>query len=216
MVRVQRIPLFPLNLVLFPKMPLPLHIFELRYRRVIRRCTEEHEEFGVLLHTGKELTRVGCTARVEGVIREYGDGRFDILSLGHERFRVQRFFKDQSHLEAEVQFFQDDPVPPAELPRLQELSAEATRELTELAAMEDFSIDEKLLQSLNPEAVSLLICSTQLFPLEDKQILLESRDTKQRLEQAVARTGERIKQRRAEKKIEELLGGKLDFSSLIN
>ncbi len=216
MVRVQRIPLFPLHLVLFPNMPLPLHIFELRYRRMIRRCMEEKEEFGVILHSGKELSRVGCTARVEGFLKEYGDGRFDILALGHERFKVRTFFEDHSHLEAEVQFFHDDPADPWEIPKLKELSSRATEGLMSLAALEDFSVDGELLQSLEPEAESLLICGTGLFSLEEKQALLETQNTRERLERSVMRIGERLKQRRAEKKIEDLLGGKIDFSSLIN
>ena len=201
MVRVQRIPLFPLNLVLFPNMPLPLHIFELRYRRMIRRCVEDKEEFGVILHTGKELTRVGCTAKVEGFLKEYADGRFDILSLGHERFMVRRFFEDQSHLEAEVQLG---------------LSSRASGGLMSLAALEEFNVDGELLQSLEPEAISLLICGTGLFSLEEKQTLLEMQNTKERLERGVRRIEDRLKQRRAEKKIEELLGAEIDFSSLMN
>ena len=216
MVRVQRIPLFPLNLVLFPNMPLPLHIFELRYRRMIRRCVEDKEEFGVILHTGTELTRVGCTAKVEGFLKEYADGRFDILSLGHERFMVRRFFEDQSHLEAEVQFFRDLPVSAPELPLLKGLSSRASGGLMSLAALEEFNVDGELLQSLEPEAVSLLICGTGLFSLEEKQTLLEMQNTQERLERGVRRIEDRLKQRRAEKKIEELLGSEIDFSSLMN
>ena len=66
-----RIPVFPLGLVLMPRMPLPLHIFEERYRRMIGDCLETDSPFGVLLHTGTTIQTVGCMARIESVINRY-------------------------------------------------------------------------------------------------------------------------------------------------
>ncbi len=62
---VKTIPLFPLGLVLVPQMDLPLHIFEERYKRMIRECLEDGTEFGVVLLQGSGVHTVGCTARVE-------------------------------------------------------------------------------------------------------------------------------------------------------
>ena len=107
MVRLMRLPLFPLNMVLFPRIPVGLHIFEPRYRRMIRQCIEEHEEFGIVLYQESEVAETGCTATVEGVIKEYTDGRFDILVMGQQRFRVRRFFEEKEHLEADVELFTD-------------------------------------------------------------------------------------------------------------
>ena len=83
------LPLFPLNTVLFPGMPLPLHIFEDRYKQMINNCLEEKEPFGVvLIRNGKEALgplaqphSIGCTARIVEV-QKLSDGRMNITSVG--------------------------------------------------------------------------------------------------------------------------------------
>ena len=77
--RPTRIPLFPLEVVLFPGMPLPLHIFEPRYRIMLARCINEKIEFGIILTLGTELSKIGCTAEIVEKLKEYPDGRVDIL-----------------------------------------------------------------------------------------------------------------------------------------
>ena len=102
-------PLFPLkNVVLFPGMMLPLHIFELRYREMINRCIEEKIPFGVLLiEEGQEVGdtakphMVGTAARITRVER-YEDGRMDIVALGTQRFRVVDFDHSKSYLSGSV------------------------------------------------------------------------------------------------------------------
>ena len=64
--RPERIPLFPLNVVLLPGGDLPLHIFEPRYRRMVHDCIECKTEFGMLLSLPKGVVRVGCTAEIFG------------------------------------------------------------------------------------------------------------------------------------------------------
>jgi ATP-dependent Lon protease len=215
MVGLVRIPLFPLHLVLFPEMSLSLHIFEPRYRRMIRQCIEEKQDFGIILQRNEELSKVGCAARVEVVAQEYEDGRFDILVRGRERFRVRRVFEDQPHLEAEVEFFGD--TGSGEDNRLVDnLARKASQGLLGLDALGDSLLDSELLMELQPEALSLMICGTGLFYLEEKQNLLESTDTTGRLEHAIGRIGERLRRRNAEKKIEDLLGAPIDFKLMLN
>ena len=86
--RPERIALFPLNVVLLPGAPLPLHIFEPRYRQMVHRCLEEKSEFGVLASLPKGIVRVGCTAEIVDVVHRYRDGRMDILTVGRTPFRV--------------------------------------------------------------------------------------------------------------------------------
>ena len=89
------LPLFPLNTVLFPNMPLQLHIFEDRYKRMIGLCIQEHRPFGVaLIRYGLEAYgplaepyRVGCSAEIQHV-RKLQGGRMNILAKGKERFRI--------------------------------------------------------------------------------------------------------------------------------
>src|SRR5713101_983181 len=80
--RPDRIPLFPLNVVLLPGAELPLHIFEPRYREMVKNCLEGKSEFGMLLSFHKGVARVGCTAQILDVVRHYHDGRMDILTAG--------------------------------------------------------------------------------------------------------------------------------------
>jgi ATP-dependent Lon protease len=111
----QRIPLFPLEVVLFPGMVLPLHIFESRYKLMIRRCLRTGEPFGIALIRGEEIVRVGCTASILRLVRQYDDGRMDILTVGRRRCRIAELFRDQPYLEADVGFLEesDEPATPA-------------------------------------------------------------------------------------------------------
>ncbi|MCS7056902.1 MAG: LON peptidase substrate-binding domain-containing protein [Thermoflexales bacterium] len=91
--KVRALPLFPLNVVLFPGQTLPLHIFEPRYRIMIRRCIENDEPFGVVLARDEEPDEpheIGTSARVTDAKR-LSDGRMNILTLGEERFRLRDF-----------------------------------------------------------------------------------------------------------------------------
>src|SRR5260370_9377810 len=96
--RPERIPLFPLNVVLLPGAELPLHIFEPRYRAMVKSCLEEKSEFGMVLSLDKGVARVGCTAEILNVAKRYGDGRMAILTVGRAPFRV-------------VELFTEDPLP---------------------------------------------------------------------------------------------------------
>ncbi len=88
--RPERIPLFPLNVVLLPGADLPLHIFEPRYREMVKNCLEEKSEFGMLLSLPKGVARVGCTAEILDVVKRYEDGRMDILTAGRAPCRTLR------------------------------------------------------------------------------------------------------------------------------
>lgn len=103
--------LFPLNIVLFPGQVLPLHIFEDRYRLMIRRCLAEDTPFGVvLIKQGHEVGEtaepypVGTVARIVES-SHLPDGTMNILTVGTERFRIRRLFHDQPYLRGEVEFF---------------------------------------------------------------------------------------------------------------
>ena len=104
-----RIPLFPLNTVLFPEMVLSLHIFEERYKTMVRRCLESSEPFGVaLIRSGKEAGgravpfAVGTTARIREV-QHLDDGRMNLVAVGETRFRLRSLHQDAPYLVAEVE-----------------------------------------------------------------------------------------------------------------
>lgn len=106
---IVELPLFPLNTVLFPGQVLPLHIFEERYRLMIRRCLADDTPFGVvLIKHGQEVGEeaephaVGTVARILESTH-LPNGTLDIITVGVERFRIRRLFRDQPYLRGEVE-----------------------------------------------------------------------------------------------------------------
>jgi Lon protease-like protein len=102
------LPLFPLQVVLLPDAELPLHIFEDRYKEMIAEVLRDKLEFGVVLANERGIVNTGCTATVERVLREYPDGRLDILTLGRRRFEIERVNEERAFLRGEVDYFDDD------------------------------------------------------------------------------------------------------------
>jgi Lon protease-like protein len=101
------LPLFPLELVLFPGMTVPLHIFEERYKELIGEAHSTESEFGIALLQGSGILRTGCSAVVAEIVNRYDDGRMDILVEGRRRFHIRDLNNDRSFLQGEVEFFED-------------------------------------------------------------------------------------------------------------
>lgn len=102
-----KIALFPLDVVLFPKVPLPLHIFEERYQEMVRECLNGTLRFGVVRAQREGLAVIGCTAVITRVLRRYPGGEIDILCEGRERFEIEQLDNSRSFLQAEVDWFGD-------------------------------------------------------------------------------------------------------------
>lgn len=83
-----RIPIFPLNLVMYPSAIYPLYIFEERYKKLINRCISENIGFGIVSKLDDTISTVGCYVTITEIINTYDDGRYDILIKGIERFQV--------------------------------------------------------------------------------------------------------------------------------
>lgn len=105
---VELIPLFPLSVVLLPSMPLPLHIFEDRYKEMMGEVIPAKSEFGVVFAKDDGIVNIGCTATVERVMRRYEDGRLDLLAIGRRRFQIESLDQEKRFLRAEVEFFNDE------------------------------------------------------------------------------------------------------------
>ena len=109
--RPARIPLFPLDIVLFPRMPLPLHIFEPRYKAMVNRCLETKTEFGMVYAETRSIATVGCTAEIVRVSKTYPDGRMDILTEGRAAFRIVELLTERDLYEAVVDYLSEDVTP---------------------------------------------------------------------------------------------------------
>lgn len=109
------LPLFPLNLVLFPMQSLALHVFEERYKLMIQHCIDTDSPFGVVLleqgaaEEGRSRVEakprnIGCTAHISQV-QKLADGRMNIIVVGRERFKVLEFKHDKPYFEGLVEHF---------------------------------------------------------------------------------------------------------------
>ncbi|MGB2628585.1 MAG: LON peptidase substrate-binding domain-containing protein [Candidatus Acidiferrum sp.] len=172
----QRIPLFPLNIVLLPGEQLPLHIFEPRYRQMVRECLDEQSPFGMLLAMPNGVVRVGCTAEIIEVIKTYEDGRMDIITVGRAPFRVLELYTDQPLLHGAVDFLE-------EYDRVPEAKHQAQLiELYETCHTLLYSSLPKSLQHFPDEQLSYAIGSTLPLELLWKQQILELRSEADRQE----------------------------------
>jgi uncharacterized protein len=106
------IPLFPLDVVLLPAMVLPLHIFEPRYKTMIGRCLGEKIEFGMILASSEGVAKTGCTAAVTHKVKDYPDGRMDILTEGRSVFGVKELLDRNEYYEGVVEYLADEPSAP--------------------------------------------------------------------------------------------------------
>jgi ATP-dependent Lon protease len=104
----QLLPLFPLSVVLLPATPLPLNIFEERYKEMMGDVIPVRGEFGIVLAKDDGIVNVGCTATVERIFRRYPDGRLDLLAVGQRRFQVVSLDEEKSYLRAVVEYFNDE------------------------------------------------------------------------------------------------------------
>jgi ATP-dependent Lon protease len=122
------LPLFPLQLVVFPGSAVPLHIFEERYREMVSAAEASGTEFGIVLARDNGIMNAGCTVLVESVLKRYPDGRFDVLTRGQRRFVIKSLNQDKDYLRGEVEFYSDeDPESPP--PELREAAIQANEKM---------------------------------------------------------------------------------------
>ena len=91
---MDNLPLFPLKLVLLPYEILPLHIFEPRYKQMVKNAIESKQPFGIVLKEEEGVYKKGCRVEVTKVLQKYPNGEYDIIVKGIERFKVLSTEKD--------------------------------------------------------------------------------------------------------------------------
>ncbi len=187
----QTVPLFPLGTVLYPGLVLPLHIFEERYRELVRDLLAgpEPRQFGVIaIREGREtgiagvraLHSVGCTATLRQV-EEQDDGRYNLVTVGTERFRLLRLDDSRSYLQAEVELLADETGDEADAA----LAVTAVR-----AAFLDYleTLTQRGAARVNvpelpdePVLLSYVVAASVVVDLPEKQALLAEPDAVRRL-----------------------------------
>ena len=177
------LPIFPLELVLLPGVPLPLHIFEPRYKEMIAECLEQKKPFGVVRSSSDGVADIGCTAEIVSVTKKYDDGRMDILTRGVERFEVIQVNQERSFLQAEISVVQDEdededePGEPAA--PMVTLAVRLHAEIARLAGTELSGPDEL------GGNLSFLLAGSLPLDLDFKQSLLSTLSEAKRLEAVV-------------------------------
>ena len=172
---MQRLPLFPLNVVLFPGSQLPLHIFEQRYRLMIGRCIEEQKPFGVvLIREGEETNDIavphltGTLADIESAYR-LEDGRMYIVSVGRQRFHINYPLTVDPYLVGMVSLLDDQPGDADLAQSLRGVCAEYRRLISAATGMRTPELE----LPLEPVALSYALADMMQVALPIKQQWLE-------------------------------------------
>lgn len=163
---IDSLPLFPLDLVLYPNERLPLHIFEERYKDLTRYCLDHEVPFGIVRSEDGSLADVGTTARIDEIVNQYGDGRLDIVVYGEERFRLHEVHDEKSYYTADVTIVEDDP--DGVDPDLKERAITQHMKLLELAGR---TVRPDLYKDV--EHLSFVLAQNAVLDAEQKQDVLE-------------------------------------------
>jgi len=207
------LPLFPLEIVVFPNSPLPLHIFEPRYQEMIRDCLSESKEFGIVYAHSKGMAEVGTSVRIENVLQRFPDGRLNILCMGKKRFTIHDMNEERSFLQARVSFWDDIDL---ESDSLQSLSQETKRVLDDYSRITGRNTQSELFDTYDPQALSYLLADIVPYELTKRQKLLENRSCVERLTEVNAGL-RRLNQRLAVNgKLQGFFHNSRDYSSIVN
>lgn len=183
-IAVRELPLFPLpEVVLFPGRPLPLHIFEFRYRMMMNTILDYDRRFGVLMidPSNGEIASVGCCAEVIHFER-LPDDRMKVLTLGQQRFRVLEYVRQKPYRVGLVEWIEDKT--PTE--NLREKAKEVTTLLHDVVRLSAKLTDQKIELPENiptlPRELSYWVASNLYGVAVEQQSLLEMQDTYERLQ----------------------------------
>ncbi len=187
------LPLFPLNVVLFPGVVLPLHIFEPRYRQMIADCQVDQRPFGIVLaQPGSEPLQeipysVGTMVEIRD-LHSMEDGRYVLMAMGIKRFRILSHHRQKPYLSGLVEAYNDNTTSGYELDMhfrdAQNLFSTYLELLLQAAKEEDQDISSCLPES--PEDLSFFIAYFLEIQDEQKQHFLELTSTIQRLHEEIA------------------------------
>jgi Lon protease-like protein len=170
------LPLFPLQVVVFPRTHMPLHIFEERYKQMVGNAIRDKSEFGIVLAKEDGIVNAGCTVVVEKVMKQYDDGRMDIMTRGQRRFEIMVLNEEKDYLQGEVEFFDDDEPGPAS-PEVQHKALDQFKNLLEIGEVHPYS-----LPNLKDPQLSFQLAQT-IQDLDFLNLLLRNRSEADRLKE---------------------------------
>ena len=189
------LPLFPLNTVMVPGLVLPLHIFEPRYRMMVKELLEnpdeDSREFGIVAtrdgksveHSGIDALHPVGTATVLRQADETADGRFDIVTTGSRRFRIDKLDTSQPLLRAEITWLEDIPEP--HTPELELLTNRAVADFVSYRAALSGQLEETIASVSDmpedPGVVSFLLTAAVVLPTAQRQEMLSVLSPSERL-----------------------------------
>jgi Lon protease-like protein len=159
-------------------MPLPLRVFEERYKEMMADVIPEHSEFGVVFAKGDGIVNIGCTAVVDRVVQRYDDGRLDVVAIGQRRFLINALDQEKSYLRAEVEYFNDEDAREVPLDLREKASAAYKRLLT----LTDETIAAEPKFELSRMSFQLAQC---IDDFDKRQTVLSLRSEVERLEYLV-------------------------------
>lgn len=212
---VAELPVFPLPVVLFPSVPLPLHIFEPRYRQMLNDIRVTNNLFGVSYFDSSTATNVsppvgdvGCVAEVTET-QSFADGRSNILTLGVVRYRIESYVdRGDPYLVAKISYFEDNEEDEDALAGPTRQVAEAfTRIAQAVRTINDERASLPDISDTEPQRLSFLVAAAMEIEAEMKQELLEMRSTFERLERLRAMLSQAVEGYEERARIHELAKG---------
>src|ERR1700693_1629003 len=183
----ETLPLFPLGTVLYPGLLLPLHIFEERYRQLVRDLLDgpDPRRFGVIaIRKGREtgidgvhsLYEVGCTAPLRRV-EQHEDGRFDLVTVGTQRFKLLQLDETRPYFQGEVELLADEVIDPAAAEHAVRTVQVAFRAYLE--ALTEWGGATVRIEELpdEPRLFSFIVAAAMVIDLPERQGLVGAADT---------------------------------------
>ncbi len=170
------LPLFPLELVLFPFQQIPLHIFEDRYRQMIKRCMDTKAEFGLVFGTDDNFHDTGCAATVAKLVTRFPDGRMNIVVRGTRRFRMLKRLDVHLYISGIVEEVED-----AREPADSELANRALELYQDAVKLSLGWLDWRRESNCPPSELSYAIAASLNLTLSEKQEFLETTSVNRRL-----------------------------------
>ena len=171
---MDNMPLFLLNIVAVPKERIPLHIFEPRYKRMIKDSIKTGDPFGIVLKDDKGVKSIGCSVKIIRVLKEHPTGEYDIIVQGQQCFRIKAKVQENDQLWiGKVTYLEDQESVPADL--LEKTRDQYLHILLKLGLNED--MERHMSKSRSFDFIEFIN-----LPNKIKQQLIETNDENQRLE----------------------------------